>query len=129
MQVTLLNSTKDSIYYVPKSHLPAIKISLTRRDKPVDLTKFGTIHFSEGLIVRDKGQLPVELKPGQSVHTVLNLTRYYDLSIPGDYQMTAGWSGFIALFDKPIAIKTNPSDFSVVVTEDESTSIIPNNDK
>src|SRR5690606_21353093 len=102
----------------PVGHLPAVGIGLSRDGKPVNLTTKGDSDMGDNPMtapadaqredVDRRFVMPIRLDKGKRVRTVLNLTRYFDLSVPGDYQLVATWGGTRSGGVDWIPIKTKP---------------------
>lgn len=96
-----------------------VGLEVSRQGSVVRTTALGTRHFvpSTSPSVRE----PIRIGKGQEMRFVVNLTRYFDLSIPEDtYQIVATWWGTVAGSDDAIRIRTKPLDFEVNVKPGES---------
>lgn len=97
---------------------PGAGVEVSRRGKLVSTTTLGKEYFMPTPFPRVR--LPTRLEKGQEFRVKLNLTRYFDLSIPGDaYQIVATWRGNVAASDESIRIRTEPLDFEVKVKKGE----------
>ena len=94
--------------------------SVVRHRKPVSKTAHGTAYLVPSPYQR--GRQVVRLKTGQEVRIVADLSRYYDLSLPGKYQIIATWWGTAVGEEEPIQIRTEPLDFQVKIEPGESVS-------
>jgi len=75
-----------------------------------------TAHGAQYLIrsLENPETATVKIKSGQEIWAVVNLTRYYDLSIVGEYQLVASWVGYTdPKLAEPIRLKTKPITFEV----------------
>ncbi|MGH7926342.1 MAG: hypothetical protein ACREQV_00915 [Candidatus Binatia bacterium] len=92
---------------------------VTRQGESVSTTALGKAHLVPNLGY-PKVREPVRMNKGQELRIVVNLTRYYDLSRTGNYQIVATWAGKTAGTEEPIRIRTKPLDFEVTVKPGET---------
>lgn len=87
----------------------------------VQMTSLGARKLVESPM--SSGRMPIVIGKDQELRVVVNLTRYYDLSLTGEFQIAAVWSGMVARKGfEPIRIRTKPLNFKVIVKPGESES-------
>lgn len=120
---TIRNDSEHPVeYYLVAPQSLGVEVEVLRNGREVETTALGTGHFTPRRFVSGIG-MPIQIKKGQEVHVVLNLTRYYDLSLTGAYEIVVMWHGNVVGRDKPVAIRTKPLGFEVREKSGESMSL------
>ena len=123
------NVGKRDVEYTPYTHIPAINLKVSRKDEPVALLGWARARLEvdppEGWVDMRKKHRPISLDPGRKVRVVLNLSRYVDLSVPGDYKIIGSWKGKVVGTDEAIELETKPIDFEVVIGPGETSNVGP----
>lgn len=118
--ITVRNDGEDEITFSPHTSplLAGIRFKVMREGTHVDMTALGAIYLVQP--TRHMRTPAIRIGKGEEIRVVVNLTRYYDLSLKGDYQIVATWIGPIAGEDLWIRLRTQPLDFKVIVKPGES---------
>jgi len=123
--LTLRNDGEQPVRFQSiTKRFPCMSVEVTRLGKPVNTTALGTSCLVRN-IAFPSGKEPAQLKKGEEIRIVMNLTRYFDLSI-GDpqYQIVAKtWTGYFTGIDDFFVLRTEPLDFEVKVNKDESITV------
>ncbi len=118
MTITIRNDRESPIYFFPVSPQGlGFGLLITKNNEPAEMTSLGKAHLIPASDPRFSR--PIHIKKGQQVRIVANISRYYDLSIPGSYQVVVSWSGWLTHKDG-IVLKTKPLDVKIVEDSQET---------
>lgn len=108
-------------YYRIAPQSLGVGFEVTRQGKPVSTTAIGSQRLVPNPFA--SAREPVQIDSGKELRVVVNVTRYYDLSIPEDtYQIVATWWGMADGNEDAIRVRTKPLDFDVELKAGESES-------
>lgn len=119
-ELSLRNETVNAVAYRTTGSLE--EWGLTCQDStgaPVDLTRFGRLKLLRrpGEEVRFSGKLVTRmLKPGEAINATVNISRLFDLSCPGIYQIRSQYIGPFILGLPPLT-QPKTEAVTVLVTE------------
>jgi hypothetical protein len=116
--ITLRNDGDEPIGFYPATRLfPAPGFEVSRAGKPVKITALG----QRDLVAAEFNRRhTVRLTKGQEIRAVVNVPRYFDLSlIARNYQIVAMWDGYI-IGKERLQIRTRPLHFEVKLKPGES---------
>ncbi|MGH7127704.1 MAG: hypothetical protein ACREIV_03985, partial [Planctomycetaceae bacterium] len=117
--ITVRNEGHQAVqFYLAAPQGLGAGFEVTRQEKAVGTTVLGNRYLVPSLI--KSGREPVRISKDQELRIVVNLTRYYDLSLTGQYQIVATWWGTHVGSEEPIRIRTKPLDFEVTVKPGET---------
>lgn len=121
--ISLRNEGEMPVEFEPVSkRFRAPVFVVTRRGQRVGTTALGSAYLVRNPLYQ-KAVEPVRISKGEEVRAVVNLTRYYDLSLVDEYEIVAVWDGHTVGEQVPIRIKTEPLKFNVEIKPGESLSL------
>jgi hypothetical protein len=121
--IIVRNEGDRSIQFYPIAPQRACAgFEVSRQAMPVERTALGKRALEPSLFPGFRP--PVRIDKGQEIRAVVNLTRYYDLSLPAYYDIVAVWSGWSPDNEQRIRIETKPLKFQVVVERGESVILV-----
>lgn len=93
LKMTITNQKTRPVKYGYRAELRAFRMAVTdKAGKPVPLTRWGKIWLGQPRWLEERFRYIIEeLSPGQSITDEANLSRYFDLTIIGEYVLTVDW--------------------------------------
>jgi hypothetical protein len=105
VNVTIKNDNENSVEYYPLDELSCVTFEVTRQGEKVEETAWGRARMDASSVQTKVAKLAL-LKKGEELSVSINFTRFFDLSLPGKYEIKAKWNGKLEKADKPLSLQT-----------------------
>lgn len=114
VEVTLVNNGESSVEVTPYGQLKGFAFTVLLNKRECAPTMLYRSWSND--VVRGRDLPPTLLTKGQESKLLLNFTRLFDLSVPGDYEITVNWIGMLAGQNTKVEASIQP--FNVTVIEE-----------